>query len=567
MSARSERRDGKTMSLKILVVGGVAAGASAAAKARRTDEDASIVIFEKGPYVSYANCGIPYYLSGEIADREELFLVTPERFATRFNIDVRTHHEVVGIDAEAHTITVLDLAVDRRYQESYDRLILATGNEPVNLRVSGSIPGGVFSMWTVPDVDAIQEYLTEHRPTAAVVVGAGFVGLETVEALLTRGLKVTLIELRPQVLPQMDPGMTEPLVTHLRRKGVNVILGDGVVSYEDDGHGRVVAVLLKGGHRIECGLVITAIGVRQRADLAQAAGLKIGETGGIVVDDHMRTSVQDIYAAGDIVETVNLVTGQPTRLPLAGPANKQGRVAGANAAGGNLSFPGVLGTMIIRVCDLTAAKTGLNESEARAAGFDPLVSYTHSPDHAGYYPGAETMMIKIIADRKDGRLLGAQIIGPKGVDKRIDVFATALMARMGIEDLENLDLAYAPPFGSAKDPAIIAGMVAANIFRNEMAVITPDELAEQMQNGAKLQIVDVRTPQEYSASHIAGAVNIPVDELRARFQEVDHERDTVVYCGIAYRAYLAYQILSQNGFKKLRNLSGGWRSWTMTLPR
>ncbi len=554
------------MSQKILVVGGVAAGASAAAKARRTDEKASIVIFEKGPYVSYANCGIPYYLSGEIADREDLFLVTPERFATRFNIDVRTNHEVVGIDAEAHTITVLDLAANRRYQESYDRLILATGNEPVRLRVPGSIPGGVFSMWTVPDVDTIQEYLTAHRPTAAVVVGAGFIGLETTEALLTRGLKVTLIELRPQVLPQMDPGMTEPLVTHLRRKGVDVIMGDGVANYEGDDHGRVQAVLLKSGRRIECGLVINAIGARQRADLAQAAGLKIGETGGIVVDDRMRTSVRDIYAAGDIVETVNLVTGQPTRLPLAGPANKQGRVAGANAAGGNLSFPGVLGTMIIRICDLTAAKTGLTESEARAAGFDPLISYTHSPDHAGYYPGAETMMIKITADRNDGRLLGAQIIGPKGVDKRIDVFATALMAQMGIDDLESLDLAYAPPFGSAKDPVIIAGMVAANIFRKEMAVITPDELAEQLQNGAKLQIVDVRTPQEYSAGHIADAVNIPVDELRARCQEVDCERDTVVYCGVAYRAYLAYQILSQKGFKKLRNLSGGWRSWTMTLP-
>lgn len=555
------------MSRKILVVGGVAAGASAAVKARRTDENAAIVVFEKGPYVSYANCGIPYYLSGEIADREDLFLVTPERFAKRFNIDVRTRHEVVGIDPQAHTITVLDLVQNRRYQEPYDRLILATGNEPAQLKVQDNTPDGVFSMWTVPDADAIQKYMAEHHPTNAVVVGAGFVGLETTEALLTRGLKVTLVEVRPQVLPQMDHGMTEPLVTHLRRKKADVILGDGVISYEDDGQGRIQAVLLKSGRRIECGLVITAVGVRQRIALAREAGLKIGAAGGIVVDDHMRTSVADIYAAGDIVETIHLVTGESVKMPLAGPANKQGRVAGANAAGGNLSFPGVLGTMIVRVCDLTAAKTGLSESEARAAGFDPLVSYTHSSDHAAYYPGAETMMIKIVADRNDGRLLGAQIVGPKGVDKRIDVFATALMGRMKVTDLESLDLAYAPPFGSAKDPAVIAGMVAANIFRKEMAVITPEEFADRLQDEVNLQIVDVRTPEEYNAGHIAGAINIPLDELRARYQELDSSRDTVIYCGIAYRAYLAYQILSQKGFRKLRNLSGGWRSWTMTLPR
>jgi NADPH-dependent 2,4-dienoyl-CoA reductase/sulfur reductase-like enzyme/rhodanese-related sulfurtransferase len=555
------------MSRKILVVGGVAAGASAAVKARRTDENAAIVVFEKGPYVSYANCGIPYYLSGEIADREDLFLVTPERFAKRFNIDVRTRHEVVGIDPQAHTITALDLVQNRRYQEPYDRLILATGNEPAQLKVQDNTPDGVFSMWTVPDADAIQKYMAEHHPTNAVVVGAGFVGLETTEALLTRGLKVTLVEVRPQVLPQMDHGMTEPLVTHLRRKKADVILGDGVISYEDDGQGRIQAVLLKSGRRIECGLVITAVGVRQRIALAREVGLKIGAAGGIVVDDHMRTSVADIYAAGDIVETIHLVTGESVKMPLAGPANKQGRVAGANAAGGNLSFPGVLGTMIVRVCDLTAAKTGLSESEARAAGFDPLVSYTHSSDHAAYYPGAETMMIKIVADRNDGRLLGAQIVGPKGVDKRIDVFATALMGRMKVTDLESLDLAYAPPFGSAKDPAVIAGMVAANIFRKEMAVITPEEFADRLQDEVNLQIVDVRTPEEYNAGHIAGAINIPLDELRARYQELDSSWDTVIYCGIAYRAYLAYQILSQKGFRKLRNLSGGWRSWTMTLPR
>lgn len=552
------------MGRKIVVIGGVAAGAGAAVKARRTDEGAEVVMIERGPYVSYANCGIPYYVAGDIQQREELFLVTPERFASRFSVDVRTRQEVVEIDPAARQVTVRRLDSGGEYRESYDRLVIATGNAPVKLPVTGNDLDGIFSLWTVPDADAIQRLISERSPKRALVVGAGFVGLEAVEALAKREIQVTLVELAQQVLPQIDPEMATPLSRHLVQRGVKVILGDAVAQYLGDG--KVNGAMLKSGLRVDCDMVISAVGVRPQIDLARKAGLSIGEAGGIVVDDHMRTSDPNIYAAGDIVESVNLVSGRRVRLPLAGPANKQGRVAGANAAGGDMRFRGVLGTMIVKVCDLTAGKTGLGEEEARKAGLDVFVSYTHSPDHAGYYPGAETMAVKLIVERSTGRLLGAQAVGPRGVDKRIDVFATALLGRMTVEDLEDLDLAYAPPYGSAKDPAIVAGMVSANIHRGEVEAMTPQELAAAQAGGRDIQVVDVRTPGEYRAGHIPSAVNIPVDEMRQRYGELDPSRDTVVYCGIGYRSYLAYRILRQHGFRRLRNLSGSWRSWTMTLP-
>lgn len=552
------------MALKIVVVGGVAAGAGAAVKARRTDEHAEIVMLERGPYVSYANCGIPYYLGRDITSRDDLFLVTPERFAARFNIDVRVNQEAVAIDTQARRVLIHRLDTREDYEESYDRLVLATGNAPVQLSLPGSDLQGIFTLWTVPDVDAILKYADAHSPRRATVVGAGFVGIEAVEALIKRGIQVTLIELAPHILPQMDVEMTSMLARHLKEQGVDVIVGDAVAGYQGDG--RVARVQLKGGRIIGCDLVVSAVGVRPRLDLARKAGLKIGEAGGIVVDDHMRTSDPDIYAAGDIAESKHLVTGKPVRVPLAGPANKQGRVAGANAAGGDMRFRGVLGTMVVKVYELTAAKTGLGEKEALDNGFDPIVSYTHSADHAGYYPGAETMVIKTVADRKTGRLLGAQAVGPRGVDKRIDVMATALMAGMTVEDLEDLDLAYAPPYGSAKDPVNIAGMVAANIHRGEVDAVTPLTVAGWLADNRDFQLVDVRTPGEYNAAHIPTAVNVPLDVLRKRLTELDANRETVVYCGIGYRSYLAHQILTQNGFKKVHNLSGSWRSWTMTLP-
>ncbi|WP_088552757.1 FAD-dependent oxidoreductase [Calderihabitans maritimus] len=552
------------MSKKIVIIGGVAAGAGAAAKARRTDEQARIIIFEKGPYVSFANCGLPYYVGHQIKERNELFLVTPERFRQRFNIDVRVNHEVTAINPEERKVEVVDHFTGNTFIETYDKLIIATGASPIKPPIEGVNLNNVYHLWTVPDADAVKAFIQQNKPQQAVVVGGGFIGLEAVENLLKYGIKVHLVEMLPQVMPAFDQEMTVPLVKHLRQLGVEIHLNDGVAKFL--GTGEVNGVQLASGKIISAPLVILAVGVKPNTELAEKAGLAIGEKGGIVVDTRMRTSNPDIYAAGDVVEIYHLVSGKKVRIPLAGPANKQGRVAGANAAGGDLEFKGAYGTSIVKVGKLTAAKTGLNEREARDAGFDYQVSYTHSPDHAGYYPGAETMMVKVIFEKSTGRLLGGQIVGPKGVDKRIDVLATAIYSQLTVYDLEDLDLAYAPPYSSAKDPVIIAGMAAANILRGEVEVWTAADLAEALEKGEDLQLVDVRTPDEYREGHIPTAVNIPVDDLRKRIGELDPHRKTVLYCGIGYRSYLAYRVLKDKGFSDLGHLSGGYRSWSLTLP-
>ncbi|GAW91178.1 FAD-dependent pyridine nucleotide-disulfide oxidoreductase [Calderihabitans maritimus] len=542
----------------------MAAGAGAAAKARRTDEQARIIIFEKGPYVSFANCGLPYYVGHQIKERNELFLVTPERFRQRFNIDVRVNHEVTAINPEERKVEVVDHFTGNTFIETYDKLIIATGASPIKPPIEGVNLNNVYHLWTVPDADAVKAFIQQNKPQQAVVVGGGFIGLEAVENLLKYGIKVHLVEMLPQVMPAFDQEMTVPLVKHLRQLGVEIHLNDGVAKFL--GTGEVNGVQLASGKIISAPLVILAVGVKPNTELAEKAGLAIGEKGGIVVDTRMRTSNPDIYAAGDVVEIYHLVSGKKVRIPLAGPANKQGRVAGANAAGGDLEFKGAYGTSIVKVGKLTAAKTGLNEREARDAGFDYQVSYTHSPDHAGYYPGAETMMVKVIFEKSTGRLLGGQIVGPKGVDKRIDVLATAIYSQLTVYDLEDLDLAYAPPYSSAKDPVIIAGMAAANILRGEVEVWTAADLAEALEKGEDLQLVDVRTPDEYREGHIPTAVNIPVDDLRKRIGELDPHRKTVLYCGIGYRSYLAYRVLKDKGFSDLGHLSGGYRSWSLTLP-
>lgn len=546
------------MTLRIVVVGGVAAGASAAAKARRENEFAEIIMLEKGEYVSYANCGIPYYLSGDINKRDHLFLVTPERFRERFNIDVRIRHEVTKVNASEKRVEGTNHATGESFRIPYDKLILATGGTPIIPPVPGVDLQNIVTLWTVPDVDKIKTYVGTFQPEDAVVVGGGFVGLEAVEALLNVGVKVTLIERLNQVMPPLDSELAGILSHHLAQKGVRVILGNGVAKF--NGRIGVEEVELADGQKIPTDLVIMAVGVKPMTDLAVDAGLQLGETGGVLVNERMETSVPDIYAAGDIVESVNLITGQKVRLPLAGPANKQGRVAGTNAAGGNKTFKGVLGSMIVKVCELVAAKTGLNEREALELGLDHFVVYTHPADHAGYYPGAQPMVIKLVVDKSTGRVLGGQIVGSTGVDKRIDVLATAIYGKMTVEDLEDLDLAYAPPFSSAKDPNNLAGMVAANIWRGEMASITPQEVATRLED-TNFQVVDVRTPQEYQRNRIPGAVNLPLDDLRQRWRELDLEKETVVYCGVAYRSYLAYRILKQQGFKQLKNMTGGFNSW------
>lgn len=544
----------------IVIIGGVAGGAAAAAKARRTNEHATIVLFERGPHVSFANCGLPYFVGGDISSRDQLLLQTPESFLRRFNVQVHVRHEVLAIDRPNKRVQVRRLQSGDTFWQAYDKLVLAPGAGAIVPPLDGLPAANVFTVKTVPESEAIVRWLTERQPARAVVAGAGFIGLETVEALHRRGLHVTLVESQPQVLPPFDPDMAILMQRQLQEAGVDLRLGTALVGLQtaQDGDERVVtAVRLSDGSQVAADLVILSIGVRPELQLARQAGLQIGQAGGIAVDERQQTSDPAIFAAGDAVEVLNRVSGRRVRMPLAGPAAKQGRVAGANAAGGDLRFGGAVGTAIVESLGLTAARTGLSEAEARAAGFDVQVTHTHSLDHAGYYPGASMLHLKLVADRRDGRLLGGQIVGEHGVDKRADVLATALHAGMNVRDLEELDLAYAPQFSSARDPVVMAGLVASNVHRSQVQSVTCQELQQQRAGGRDLQIVDVRTASEFAGGHLPGALAIPIDELRHRLGELDRSRPTVVYCKVGFRGYLAARILAQNGFGEVSNLSGG----------
>lgn len=548
--------------MRIVVVGGVAAGASAAVKARRVNESAEILVFERGPYASFANCGLPYHVGEEIKEEKDLLVVPADHFKTRFNIELFTQHEVVCIHPDKKQVEVKDLRSGEIRAERYDKLILAPGARPVIPPIPGRNLRYVFTLSAIPDAREIKALVDRGQVKHAVVVGGGFIGLEVAEALLIRGIKVTVVEALDQLLPPFDPEMANIMADALRGMGAEVILNNPVKALH--GVDEVEEVELQSGRRIPASLVVISVGVRPEVKLAAQAGLAIGDLGGIIVDEYMRTSDPDIYAAGDVVETVHRVTGKKVWVPLAGPANKQGRVAGANAAGGNLKFKGILGSTIVRVGKLVAARTGLSEKEARKEGISYFVSYTHSPDHAGYYPGSELMAVKIIGEQPTGRLLGAQIVGPKGVDKRIDVLATAIMAGMSVYDLEDLDLAYSPPFSSAKDPVNIAGFTAANIIRGEVAVMTARELAERINRGQAPLVIDVRTPGEYARGHIPHAVNMPLDSFRSKIDGLPKDRPMVLYCRIGYRSYVALRALDQRGFGRVYNLSGGFLTWEMS---
>lgn len=544
--------------MRILIVGGVAAGASAAAKARRVNEEAEIIVFEKGGYVSFANCGLPYYVGGDVEKLDDLLLVTPELFRERFNIDVRTGHEVVGIDADKKCVTVRHEG--RETTESYDRLILAAGAEPVRPGIPGIELEGVHTVACIEDVEGISAALdagVEH----AAVVGGGFIGLEIAEALLKRGVKTTLIEQLPRLLANFDPELSKPLERHLKRLGLKLMLKKGVS--EILGDGRVSSLRLSDGSELPAQMVIMAAGMRPRLELARRAGMELGSFGGVVVDEEMRTSVPDIYAAGDMAQSVNFVTGKAGRSPLAGPANRQGRTAGANAAGGSLRCRGAQGTAIVRVGELTAARTGLGEAEAEAAGLDFFVSYAPVRNHAAFYRGAQYIILKLIVENDSGRLLGAQAVGREGTDKRIDVLATAIYAGLTVFDLESLDLAYAPPFSSARDPVIMAGMIAANAVKGEIRLVTAGQLRE-LAKGGKCTVVDVRREDEFICDSVGGAVNIPLDRLRRRYEELDRGRRIILLCAEGYRAYVASRFLSQKGFDTAI-LSGGYRVYTMDV--
>jgi NADPH-dependent 2,4-dienoyl-CoA reductase/sulfur reductase-like enzyme/rhodanese-related sulfurtransferase len=551
---------------KIVIVGGVAGGASAAAKARRCSEDAEIIMYEKSPDIAYANCGLPYYLSGVIEDRENLLIVTEERFQRRFRVDVRTRREVVRIDRGRKVVTVQHMEKGTMEEESYDRLILSPGSSPLIPPLPGVDLPFVFTFKTLEDMDRVYHYLQERRPQEAVIVGGGLIGMEVMENLGLKGLKVSIVEKLDQILPFLDWDSAELIRQHAEAKGVKFHLSQGLKAIERRDDSGLVHT--EAGHTLKADLVILSIGIRPNVTLAREAGLEIGHTGGIKVNELMQTSDPDIFAAGDCVESIHRVTDKPFITPMGSAANKQGRAAGANALGRNIAVKGFVGTVILKVFDLTVAKTGLSEGEARREGFDPLVTFIHPGHIAGYYPGSKPLHMKTISDSASGRLLGGQVIGEEGVDKRIDVLATAIYHRMELEELLQLDLAYAPPYSAARDPVVIAGAIGQNFFQGDCVPITPTELKAKIEGRENPVIIDVRTRKECTEEGIIpGAVHIPLDRLRDEINQLDSDLETVVYCATGLRSYLATRILMQRGFAQVKNLTGGTMSWVYPLEK
>jgi NADPH-dependent 2,4-dienoyl-CoA reductase/sulfur reductase-like enzyme/rhodanese-related sulfurtransferase len=535
----------------IVIVGGVAGGASAATRARRCNENANIILFEKDSHVSFANCGLPYFVGGEITDREKLLVAKPVLFRDRFNIDVRARQEVTAIDPAAKTVSVLKVDSRECYEQSYDKLILAPGATPVRPPIPGADSDNVFTLRNLDDADLVAAYVAERGVTCALVVGAGFIGLEMVEQLHGLGVTIALVELQEQVLPPLDPEMAAPVRDALLAEGIDVRLGTSASAFEVENN-RVHEAVLSDGTRVSCDMVLMGIGVRPNVDLAEAAGLTIGGHGGIDVDAYMRTSDPDVYAVGDVVAYPHGVLGEKTRVPLAGPANRAGRIAGEHAATDSARpMASVLGTAIVRVFEKTAACTGINEKVAASKGIPVKAAIVVANNHAGYYPGAQSMILKLLYAPETGIVLGAQAVGGGGVDKRIDVIATALQMGATVYDLAGLDLTYAPPFGSAKDPVHMAAFVACN----DLSGVTPLAPIEASLDG--VQVVDVRTDQEYAGLHLPGSVHIPVDELRARVDELNPKQATIVTCQSGLRAHTAARILCQSGFDDVRNLTGG----------
>ena len=547
--------------MKVIIVGGVAGGATAAARIRRLDEQAEIVVFERSGYISYANCGLPYYIGGVIEDPEELTLQTPESFFSRFRVAMRVRHEVTAIHPDKKTVSVTNLETGDAFEESYDKLILSPGAKPTQPRLPGVGLDRLFTLRTVEDTFRIKEYIDRNHPQSAVLAGGGFISLELAENLRELGMEVTIVQRPKQLMNPFDLDMAAFIHSEMRRHGVRLALGHTVEGFEEKNGG--VDVLLKDEAPLHADMVVLAIGVSPDTHLAQEAGLELGVKGSIVVNDRMETSVPDIYAVGDAVQVRHFVTGQDVLLSLAGPANKQGRIAADNICGGDSHYTGSQGSSVIKVFDMTAASTGVNETNARKAGLDVDTVILSPMSHAGYYPGGKVMTMKVAFEKETYRLLGAQIVGYEGVDKRIDVLATAIRTGLKATELKDLDLAYAPPYSSAKDPVNMAGFMIENIANG---VLKQWHLADadNLPRDGSVTLLDTRTVEEFTLGHIDGFVNIPVDELRERLGELDKGKPVYVICQSGLRSYIACRILSGNGFE-CYNFSGGFRFYDAVM--
>ena len=543
--------------MKYVIIGGVAGGATAAARMRRADEFAEIVMFEKGKYISYANCGLPYYIGGTIGDRDKLFLQTPATFGNKFNVDVRTESEVLAIDTEAKIVQVRR-SDDSVYTESYDKLLLSPGASPVRPPLKGIDSAGIFTLRNVEDTDRIKNYMTSSKVKDAVVVGAGFIGLEMAENLVHAGAQVSVVERDNQVMAPVDFSIASHVHQHLLQKGVRLFLEESVERFEKKGD--KIEVSFSSGISLVTDMVILSIGVRPETGLVKAAGLKNGETGGIWVDEYLETSVKDVYAIGDAIEFPHPVTGKPWLNYLAGPANRQGRIVADNMVFGNrIKYEGAIGTSVAKVFDMTVASTGLAAKRLKQQGIEYASSTTHSASHAGYYPDALPLTIKLTFDPRSGKLYGGQCIGYDGVDKRIDQIALAIKNNGTVYDLAKIEHCYAPPFSSAKDPVAIAGYVAGNIVSGAMPVVMWNQV--QQMDHKNILLLDVRTRDEFAFGAIPGSVNIPLEELRSRIDELSADKEIYIYCAIGLRGYLALKILTLRGFKNVRNLSGGYKTY------
>ena len=550
--------------MKVVIVGGVAGGATAAARIRRLDEQAEIVVFERSGYISYANCGLPYYIGGVIEDAGELTLQTPESFFTRFRVQIKVLHEVTAIHPDRKTVSVTNLQTGERFEESYDKLLLSPGAKPTQPRFPGADSDRLFTLRTVEDTLRIRAYIDEHHPRSAVLAGGGFIGLELAENLRELGMDVTIVQKPMHLMTPFDADMAALIHGEMRQHGVKLALGHTVEGFAQRDGG--MDVLLQDAAPLHADMVILAIGVTPDTGLAKEAGLELGVRGSIAVSDRMETSVPDIYAVGDAVQVRHFVTGQDALIALAGPANKQGRIAADNICGGDSRYTGSQGSSVLKVFDMTAALTGLNETQAAAAGLDADAVIRSPMSHAGYYPGGRVMTMKVIFEKETYRLLGAQIVGFEGVDKRIDVLATAIRAGMKATELKDLELAYAPPYSSAKDPVNMAGFMVDNIARGLLRQWHLAD-ADSLPRDGSVTLLDTRTPGEYSAGHIEGFINIPVDDLRERLHELDRTKPVYVICQSGLRSYIACRILAGHGFD-CYNFSGGYRFYaTVTQER